>query len=62
VKIHSERGRDCTVVNPWPGKQVDVYRDGKKVETLEGDRLVIKTQPGAAVVLVPQGAGSPTAE
>ena len=62
VNIHSEKGRDCTVVNPWPGKQVDVYCDGKKVETLKGDRFVMKTKPGQTVVLGPQGAGAPTAE
>ncbi|MDA1044772.1 MAG: hypothetical protein O3C57_06055, partial [Verrucomicrobia bacterium] len=26
VKIHSEKGRDCTFVNPWPGQEVDVFR------------------------------------
>ena len=34
VKIHSEKGRDCTRVNPWPAKAIDVYQDGQKVETL----------------------------
>ena len=59
VKIHSEKGRDCTLVNPWPGKAIDVYRDGKKVETLNGDRVVLKTEAGATVVLRPDGAGCP---
>ena len=59
VKITSERGRDCTLVNPWPGKAVIVYRDGKKVQTLKGDRLVMKTEAGATVVLGPEGAGCP---
>jgi len=62
VKILSEKGRDCTVVNPWPGKEADVYCDGKKVETLKGDRFVMKTKAGQTVVLVPQGAVVPTAE
>ena len=59
VKIHSEQGRPCTMVNPWPGKPVDVYRDGKKVETLKGGRMVLKTEAGATVVLGPEGAGCP---
>ena len=59
VKIHSEQGRDCTVVNPWPGKAVDVYRDGKKTATLKGDRFVMKTATGATMVLGPAGAGLP---
>jgi len=62
VKIHSEKGRDCTMVNPWPGKAVDVYRDGKKVETLKGERVVMKTAAGGTVVLGPEGAGCPIIE
>jgi hypothetical protein len=59
VKIHSEKGRPCTLVNPWPGKSVDVYRGGKKAETLKGDRFVMKTEAGVTVVLGPEGAGYP---
>jgi hypothetical protein len=59
VKITSERGRDCTLVNPWPGKAVDVYRNGKKLETLKGERIVMKTDTGVTVLLGPEGAGLP---
>jgi hypothetical protein len=59
VKITSERGRDCTLVNPWPGKAVDVYRDGKKLDTLKGDRIVMKTDAGVTVLLGPEGTGLP---
>ncbi|MDA0765328.1 MAG: hypothetical protein O3A87_00305 [Verrucomicrobia bacterium] len=52
VSIHSERGRPCTLVNPWPGKSIDVYRDGKKVDSLQGDRVVLKTEAGATFSLV----------
>jgi hypothetical protein len=31
VRIHSERGRDCTLVNPWPGKGVDVYLNFRRL-------------------------------
>jgi len=51
VEIHSEKGRDCTLVNPWPGKNITVYRKGKKVDTLKGDRIVMKTKAGDTVVL-----------
>jgi hypothetical protein len=34
--IASERWRDCTLVNPWPGKAVVGFRAGKKIETLQG--------------------------
>lgn len=59
VRIFSEQGRPCTIVNPWPGKPVAVYRDGRKIETLKGARVVMKTQVGATVVLVPDGADFP---
>jgi hypothetical protein len=59
VKILSEKGRPCTMVNPWPGKAVIVYRDGKPVQTLKGGRFVMKTEAGATVVLGPEGAGYP---
>ncbi|MDA1044082.1 MAG: hypothetical protein O3C57_02540, partial [Verrucomicrobia bacterium] len=59
VTIHSEKGRDCTFVNPWPGKAVDVYRVGKKVGTLKGERIVMKTVAGDSVTLGPEGQGHP---
>ena len=55
VKIHSEKGRDCTLVNPRPGKGIDVYNGGKKTETLKGDRGVMKTKLGETVLLVQEG-------
>lgn len=62
VKITSERGRDCTLVNPWPGKAIVVYQNGNKLETLQGERVVMKTQAGASLVLRPEGASAPSAE
>ena len=59
VKIYSEKGRDCTLVNPWPGKPINIYRNGKKAETLKGDRVVLKTEAGATIVLGSDGAGRP---
>ncbi len=55
VKIVSEQGRDCTVVNPWPGKEVVLYRAGRKAETLEGERFTFKTARGETVELRPGG-------
>lgn len=57
VKLQSEQGRDCTLVNPWPGQAVDVWLNGKKTETLKGDRIVIKTEKGSTVGLQPEGSG-----
>lgn len=54
VKIVSERGRECNVQNPWPGKSVVLIRNGVKSETLSGDRVKFKTLPGEAIGLKPQ--------
>lgn len=43
VKIISEKGRLCTLVNPWPDKKVLLIRNGKKSETISGDRISFKT-------------------
>jgi hypothetical protein len=59
VKILSEKGRPCTLVNPWPGKAVEVYRNNRKIETLTGERVVLKTEVGATFVLAAAGAGCP---
>ena len=61
VTISSEKGRPCTLVNPWPGKAVDVYRDGKKFETLKGERIVLASAAGTTLVLVVEGAARPGA-
>ncbi|WP_109698887.1 glycosyl hydrolase family 95 catalytic domain-containing protein [Chitinophaga deserti] len=43
VKIISEKGRICTLVNPWPGKKVLLIRNGKKSEVISGSRISFKT-------------------
>ena len=50
VKIVSEKGRDCTVQNPWPGKKVILA--GR--ETLAGERFTFKTQPEETIALAPE--------
>jgi len=53
VNIESEKGRDCTVQNPWPGKTVTLYRNNKKAETFKGSRFTFKTAKGERIALVP---------
>jgi hypothetical protein len=38
---------------------VIVYRDGKKVDTLNGNRFTLKSKAGETVVLGPEGEGYP---
>jgi len=54
VRIQSEKGRDCTVVNPWPEKKVTLVRDGKPAEILQGNRFTFKTSPGEKFELQPE--------
>ena len=55
VVIRSERGRPCTLVNPWPGKAVVLYRGGKAAETLRGQRVKFPTAVGEEIVLASEG-------
>lgn len=70
VRIISEKGRDCTLVNPWPGKNVSVIRNpsansghgsktacaklAKPAETVSGDRFTLKTDINETIVLEPR--------
>jgi len=51
VRILSEKGRDCTVQNPWPGKTVTLERGNRRKDKLRGDRLAFKTKPGQTLLL-----------
>ena len=53
VNIFSEKGKPCTVQNPWSGKKVRVTRSGKTAEILTGERLSLKTTAGETIVLAP---------
>ena len=55
VKLHSEHGRDCAMLNPWPDTGVQVFRGGKPAETLSGVRVTFKTAEGENILLGPVG-------
>jgi hypothetical protein len=56
VKIVSEKGKDCTVVNPWPGSKVQLVCNGKisSIGVMEGDRFTFKTAVNEAIELSPE--------
>ena len=54
VRIKSERGRPCTVQNPWPRQKVTVLRGGVKAETVWGSRFTLKTRVDEELKLLPQ--------
>ena len=55
VIIESEMGRECQLLNPWPGETVDVYGNGKESKAVSGEVLHFTTIPGEQLILVPKG-------
>ena len=53
VEITSERGRKCTVENPWPAHQVTVTRADGRSETTTGARFTLDTKSGEKLRLIP---------
>jgi hypothetical protein len=51
VQIQSEKGRTCIIENPWPGKTVQLIRNGKKTELLSGKRLSFPTKENELILL-----------
>jgi hypothetical protein len=43
IAIYSERGRRCSLKNPWPGKTIVVIRDGVRSEKLTGEHVSFAT-------------------
>jgi hypothetical protein len=55
VKIISEKGRACTVQNPWPGKKVQLIRNGRveEVEIHNAPRFTFPTAANETIELRP---------
>lgn len=51
VQIKSEKGKACTLMNPWPGKSARVWRNGKRAGSVSGQRLELDTSAGEVVEL-----------
>lgn len=51
VNIQSEAGRNCVMDNPWPGKAVQLFRNGKKAEVLKGGSFNFTTRAGEKLEL-----------
>lgn len=54
VKIISEKGRPCTIVNPWPRKTIRLIRNGKIAETASGSRFTLKTDVNETIEFKPE--------
>jgi hypothetical protein len=55
VLVESEKGRDCRILNPWPGKQVAVSRSEGDARRMTGEEFVLETRPGEQWILAPEG-------
>lgn len=53
VKVLSEKGKLCTIINPWPGNKVRIIRNGKLAETIVGGRITFKTGKNELIQLTP---------
>jgi len=51
VNLLSERGRLCTLVNPWPGKAVRLTSDKGPQRSLRGERFSFPTRVGERIAL-----------
>lgn len=51
VEIESEKGKECRVVNPWPGKEVAVLRNGVAAGRVSGAEILLQTKPGERIRL-----------
>jgi hypothetical protein len=51
VSIRSERGGNCVLVNPWPGRKVKVTRGSKSIELAGDERLTIETRAGESLAI-----------
>ena len=55
VRIVSEKGRPCLIQNPWPGRAVNVVRNGSPgVPVAAAPRFTLETAPGEVLELSPQ--------
>jgi hypothetical protein len=55
VQIQSKAGGECSLRNPWPQKQVTLYRDGKETEEISGPLLKFPTMAGETITVVLKG-------
>jgi hypothetical protein len=55
VRIISNKGRNFTFCNPWPGQTVRVYRNGIDSGTVSGKAITIKTSVNEIIHLATDG-------
>jgi len=52
--IESEKGRPCTIQNPWPGRRLALFRNGSNSERLSGTTVSFRTGVGERISIKPE--------
>jgi hypothetical protein len=55
VEIKSKEGGECQLNNPWSGRVVSLFREGKNSEQISGSLLKIPMIKGEIIYLLPTG-------
>ena len=57
IEIFSEKGKECTVLNPWPGKSLSILdSNGKQVDhSTSGDKIIFPTKSGESYIMKNSG-------
>ncbi len=53
IKITSEQGRDCNIVNPWDADMLSVIRNGIDSKIEVGERFTLKTAKDETIIIMP---------
>jgi hypothetical protein len=53
IKITSEQGRDCNIVNPWNTRTLAVIRNGKDNKIAADKRFTLKTSANETIIIFP---------
>ncbi len=53
IKITSEQGRDCNILNPWDAKTLSIIRNGKDTKVDVGERFTLKTSKNEILIIAP---------
>jgi len=53
LEILSQSGSECKLLNPWSGKKVTLYRNGKKSENKSVNMLIFSTKTNEKIKIIP---------
>ncbi|MFC4035605.1 hypothetical protein ACFO3J_29670 [Streptomyces polygonati] len=62
VRAVSQSGGNLVVTNPWPGKSVQVYRNGADAGTVSGAKITLATSVGETITLAQPGTSYATVQ